>query len=244
MKTNSPIKGVIPFRATALSLTICILVISAGSLCSQAVFSFSQHEIGGGSGGPDQVQGWEFIPLVDVTVLQLGLYDGSFNPATGFTQPHDVAIWDANRNLVISAHIPQGQSGILDRDFRFVDVPSTSLQSGQTYVIGAFSAGPVSDYTGLVPIAYRDQLGDFDPRIEFSAYRAGLSPGSITFPESRDVNYFGGFGPNFVIAVPEPSPLLLMCLAGCASLLCWRLRKTKSTCSLTPVAASKPAQLP
>jgi hypothetical protein len=158
-------------------------------------------------------QGWEFVPRVDITVVALGLYDG--RTSGGFQQDHTIAIWNGNGGLITSAPIPSGESAPLEQNFRYVDIPSIVLHEGQTYVIGAFLPGPVTDYTALWDRSALDTgIVNMDPRIDFVAYRAGLSPGSISFPESRWVEYVGGFGPNFVIAVPEPSSFALLLIAG------------------------------
>jgi hypothetical protein len=212
--------------AIHLLLVISALLYPVAQVRSQPVVHFGQFTLGGGFNGPDQVQGWEFVPQVNVTVLKLGLYDGS--STGGFQQPHAVAIWDGNGDLITSASIPQGVSAPLQDNFRYVDIPSTLLFSGETYVVGAFMPAPVTDYTVLWGRdALTSGIVSFDSRVEFVAYRAGLSPGAISFPQSRWVEYVGGFGPNFVIAVPEPSTFALLSVMLLASVL-WVLQMRRS----------------
>lgn len=197
------------------------LVCAAASVHSQPAVSFRQYILGGGFGGVDQVQGWEFVPRVDVTVVALGLYDGRLSG--GFQQNHAIAIWNGNGGLITSAPIPQGESAPLEQNFRYVDISSIVLHQGQTCVIGAFLPGPVTDYTALwTRSELTNGIVSMDPRIEFVAYRAGLSPGSISFPQSRWVDYVGGFGPNFIMMVPEPGLFALLL----TTVPLWRLSKS------------------
>ena len=214
---------------------IDLLLLMAGFCCavpsarSQPAAFFGQYTLGGGWDGADQVQGWEFIPHADLTVLKLGLYDGRLTG--GFQQAHEVAIWDGNGALITSAAIGLGESAPLYSNFRYVDIPSITLHQGQTYVIGAFLPAPVTDYTVLWERpALTNGIVGFDPRIEFVAYRAGPSPGSISFPEGRWVDYIGGFGPNFIIAVPEPSAFeLLPIMVGASALMARRRRRSENS---------------
>jgi hypothetical protein len=194
-------------------LFVIALLCTAETVHSQPAVSFGQYTLGGGWNGMDQVQGWEFVPRVDVTVVALGLYDG--RTSGGFQQDHTIAIWNGNGGLITSAPVPAGESAPLQQNFRYVDISSTVLHQGQTYVIGAFLPGPVTDYTTPWERSALDNgIVNMDPRIEFVAYRAGLSPGSISFPESRWVDYVGGFGPSFIMTVPEPSSFALFLIAG------------------------------
>lgn len=201
-------------------------------LQSQSVVNFDQPIDGGGWGGSDQVQGWEFIPQTEVTVLELGLYDG--RPTGGFQQSHEVAIWDGNGNLIASASIPQGDSAPLQNNFRYESISVVQLNAGETYVIGAYMPAPVTDYTVLwSPSALADGTVSFDPRIEFVAYCFGYSPGGISFPESRSTDVVGAFGPNFVIAVPEPSTFALLLTMASASFP-WMFTKRGRRMVFTP----------
>jgi hypothetical protein len=200
-------------------LLVSVLLNGVASAYSQPAVSFGQLTTGGGWDGPDQVQGWEFVPQTSISVIELGLYDG--RTSEGFLQPHQVAIWNANGNLITTASIPQGDSAPLLNNFRYVDIPSVQLSAGETYVIGAFLPAPVIDFTFLWDrSALTNGAVSFDPRIEFVAYRAGLSPGGISFPESRFVDFVGGFGPNFTIAVPEPSTFTLLLSMVVVSVMC------------------------
>jgi hypothetical protein len=188
----------------SLSIVALLFLISSFLAIGQGVVSFDQRLLGGSGGGQDQVQGWEFIPRVNVTVLQLGLFDG--RQTGGFVESHAVAIWNTNAELIVSSLMPVGDVLPLNGNFRFVGIVPTVLNAGETYVIGAFMPSPASDYSFLFLASQAEFYGfHLDPRIEMVAYRAGPSPGGIAFPQGREFGYIGAFGPNFVIAVPEPS---------------------------------------
>lgn len=193
----------------------------------QAAVTFGQYTTGGGGGGVDQTQGWEFIPQTDVSVVRLGLYDGSFNPVGGgFQQPHEVAIWNASGDLIASTAIPQGAAATLENNFRYENIAATELFAGQTYVIGAFMPTPVDDYTVVwTEDALANGIVSFDPRIQFVAYREGPSPGGISFPGSTFPGYVGAFGPNFIVAVPEPSIQIFALATGILGVIWMRKRR-------------------
>lgn len=186
---------------------------------SQPAFYFGQPTLGGGWGGGSDVQGWEFVARTSVSVVELGLYDGQ--PTGVFQQPHEVAIWDGNGDLITSASIPQHDLAPLLDNFRYVDIPSVRLSAGETYVIGAFMPAPATDYVDLTTGG-----GSFDPRIKYTAYRFGPAWSGISFPRSRLTGYVGAFGPNFIMAVPEPSSFTLM-LAIAAATVLWVLQKRR-----------------
>ena len=202
------------FQPKQLAALVCLLTCSTLFVRAQPAITFDQRATGGGYNGQDQGQGWEFIPKTDVTVLRLGLYEG--RGSSSFIEPHTVAIWNMYGQIVAST--PASQTGLLSGSFIFWDIAPTLLQRDQTYVIGAFMPAPVTDYTLLFPIESQGTIGvHVDPRIDFTAYRAGLSPGGISFPTARYPDYFGAFGPNFVMAVPEPSGWALALMAVCAA---------------------------
>lgn len=192
-----------------------LLLLSISTAHSQGVITFSQPTTGGGAGGTDQMQGWEFVPQVDVTVLELGIYDG--RTSGGFNEPHSVAIWTGNGDLVASVAIPTGTTAPLQDNFRYANIVSTTLSAGQDYIIGAFYPTPVTDYSVLWERSGLGNVVFVDPRINFVSYRFGTSPGGISFPTGGVVNYVGDFGPNFIIAIPEPGlpAFTFMALAIC-----------------------------
>ena len=211
-------------RRYIILMPLFLLLLSVLTAHAQGVITFSQPTTGGGSDGTDQMQGWEFMPQVDVSVVELGIYDGQI--PSGFNQPHSVAIWTDNGNLVTSAAISSGTSTPLQNNFRYAEVALTTLLAGQTYVIGAFYPTPVSDYTVLWERIGLGNVVYVDPRLDFIAYRFGPSSGGISFPSGRDTAYVGGFGPSFVIGVPEPGAAAFLGMTLVVGILqAGRLRK-------------------
>ncbi|OPX19226.1 MAG: hypothetical protein BZ151_10360 [Desulfobacca sp. 4484_104] len=158
--------------------------------------------------------GWEFTTKAPVTVAALGFYDDLKN---GLTQNHDVGIYDAVGNLLVSTTVLPTDP--LTSWFRFHSITPYTLAAGQTYYIQAVTGS--ENYTwytnGLV----------VDPSITYNtdAYYIPAN-GVLTFPNASDghTQALGGgyFGPNFTTsAVPLPSALLLVG-SGFLGLVGWR----------------------
>ena len=205
---NGKFAKMVPMRGTkSLLCALAIVTNSISFVSAQAVITFDRRFLGGSFDGPDQMQGWEFVPNVDMTVVQLGLFDGQ--QTGGFQQNHAVALWDLYPQMIAFASIPQGSSIPLVGNFRFVDIEPTLLRAGQTYVIGAYMPAPVSDLSALfTPEAAAFEGIHVSPLINLTACRAGLSPGGPSFPEHREEAFIGSFGPNFIISNPPPAPII------------------------------------
>lgn len=173
---------------------------------AQPAISFGEMRVLGGSfNGADQVQGWDFTTRQDVTITHLGMYDGYWDTNQGFIQRHAVGIWTGDGALVTSAPIPAGTGAQYLENFRYVPIEPVTLEANRTYVTAAFLPAPVIDYTALWAEPRPSYLTT-DPRIIFGNYRAGLSP-SLSLPTSVFSGYFGGFGPNFIIADENHLPV-------------------------------------
>ena len=161
---------------------------------------------GGGFNGPNQMQGWDFQAVSNLTVTHLGLFDG--HSSGGYLEPHSVGLWDFSGRLLASADFPVGEAAPLLGSFRYVEIVPVDLQAGQSYLVGVFLPAPVSDYT-FVFITEQARFYNLaiDPRISFGNYRADLSDG-LAFPATSFTGYYGGFGPNLIVAdlPPDPTP--------------------------------------
>jgi hypothetical protein len=157
--------------------------------------------------------GWQFTPVIAVTVTALGFYDADQN---GLVNAHPVGIFGPS-GLVVSGTVPAGTAGTLDGLFHYTDVAPTLLSAGTTYRIGGLItlADPFRSFlTGPQPTI------TVDPAITFQG-GAFIAGAVLADPTTVD----GGnrrFGPNFIIAqgqvVPEPSALLLWATAAvCAA---------------------------
>src|SRR5262245_24370005 len=97
----------------------------------------------GGSGGSAITQGWQFKPNSDITITELGFFDGSLFSDVGLAEPHDVAIYNSTGQVVVSATIPPA---LFDKiNTWFVSVPETHLSVGEIYTGAAFFPAPKVD---------------------------------------------------------------------------------------------------
>ena len=95
-----------------------------------------------------------------------------------------------------------------------VDIPTTQLEAGRTYVIRAFMPGLVTDYVYTLDSFNASFYGlRIDPRVQFVAMRQSFDS-TLTFPSTRFTDYFGMFGPCFAVEVPEPRTLSLVVLTA------------------------------
>lgn len=83
--------------------------------------------------GVDRVIGWQIQSVNPWIVGELGVLDYAQD---GLVHSHEVGLWTIDGTLLLSGAVPAGTSAELFRNFRYVDVPDTSLPAGY-YVIGA-----------------------------------------------------------------------------------------------------------
>ena len=191
---------------------LALMLLWRHACSAQSVVEFAARLYGGSWNGPNQTDGWEFVAKEGLSVIRLGLFDG--HDLGGFTQPHEVDLWDGSGNLLASAAIGPGESAPLVGNFRMVDIPTTQLEAGRTYVIGAFMPGLVTDYVYTLDSFNASFYGlRIDPRVQFVAMRQSLDS-TLTFPSTRFTDYFGMFGPNFAVEVPEPRTMSLVVLTA------------------------------
>jgi len=200
------------FPRCAFAVLLGVVFLWVQPCAGQSVVEFRTRMYGGSWAGPSQTDGWEFIAKEDLSVIQLGLFDG--HDRGGFTQPHEIGLWDDTGNLLVSATIDSGEIVPLVGNFRMVGVPTTQLRVGQTYVIGAFMPGVVTDYVYGLDSYNASFYGlRIDPRVQFVQMRQSVAD-ALAFPASTGVrDIFGMFGPGFVVEVPEPRTLSLVVLS-------------------------------
>ena len=149
---------------------------------------------------PGATIGWEFTTSTDISLDSLGVWD---ELGDGLAEEHAVGIWGLDGTLLTSAIVGSGTSSTLESSFRWVDIPSFSLDAG-SYVVGAYFSDNLdrgaarSSYTTANEITFNQNL---------FLYNNGF-----TLPTSHWQDYDGGnFGANFKFtsSVPEPSALFL-----------------------------------
>ena len=137
-----------------------------------------------------QTFGWRFTVNTPIQVTKLGILDADRN---GLSDSHLVGIWDeASKALLVSGTVPAGTAGLLDGDFRFVDVTPKRLAPG-SYVIGAYYVDSVRDWN------VRDAGSmTVQPQITHtgSCYSSPVPTGFV-FPNVQENLPRAHFGPNF-----------------------------------------------
>ena len=142
--------------------------------------------------------GWSFTVNQPVTVTGLGFYDDLQN---GLTQSHDVAIYNAQQQIVVSGQVAPGDP--LASWWRWTDVAPTALVPGIQYAIVAVTGSENYTWTPNGFVA--------DPRVNYlvDAYHSSAG-GVLAYPDASD-GVVGYFGPNFSMdVVPAPAALALL----------------------------------
>lgn len=180
--------------------------------------------------------GWKFTTNADITVSKLGFWDSG---ADGFAFAHDVAVFDSQRNILVSGTVRAGTAEPVEGRigprgaFRYVTVPETILTAGETYVIAG--SNPVSGVGlgDLLGFSFGAALFVTDPAISFVEGRRGSGTGpGLFFPDAvapdPSTSGRGIFGPNFQFSViPEPGSLTLLGL-GALGLVGYHYRRRAS----------------
>ena len=162
--------------------------------------------------------GYQFTVNSPVTVTELGF----FVPQGSLADNHQVGIWTSGGTLLVSATVPAATSPTLLDGFDFVPVTPITLGTG-SYVIGAEGNTMSTDQftfgkTGSITIS-SITLG-----VSVSAEFGPVN--TLTFPTVQPTDFAteGYFGPDFLVAVPEPSTISLACLG----VLAWASRLRRS----------------
>jgi hypothetical protein len=155
-----------------------------------------------GSANFDVNVGWTFRVDQALKVTGLGYYDVG---SDGLASDHTVGVFSLDDGSLLSWNVVSGGTvGILQDGFRYVNVSPLTLNPG-LYVIMANN--PQTD--AFVALATGFSV---DPRITFGT--GVFTPGgaSLQPPAVADFQFNPSFfGPNMLVAVPEPSSLLLLC---------------------------------
>jgi hypothetical protein len=104
--------------------------------------------------------GWQFVPLEDIWVTDLGFFDLR---SDGLNTFHEVGIWDGDRTLLVSATVPTGSASALIGEYRYVGVERVLLRAGMAYVIGATANVPLSVPAAFDPDPYPNDTIEINP---------------------------------------------------------------------------------
>ncbi len=163
--------------------------------------------------------GFEFTPVVDISVTSLEVYDSGMGV---LGSDATVGIWDISGDLLTSATVPSGSTAN-DGYFSSVSISPLSLTAGVDYVVGAYLDAQASSYnTG------QGGSGSVDPNITIIQDMYIDNGGSFAFPGTTAGDAGGAWlGGSFGYAAsttPEPGSFLLV-TAGLAAFLARRLRR-------------------
>lgn len=207
-------------------VTILICAIIALTLCSHAradyMFASSPSGTEGYADYPGTL-GTIFTANQTLTVTQMGIYDLGNN---GLVEAHDVGLWEEDGTLLASVTIQSGTGSALLNGYRWEDLStSVTLNSGQTYVLGAYynlngngdhikTSATINSAFTVGANAAVETMGD---SLAMPIYNYN----TVTLDSYS--SYKGFFGPNLV-AVPVPATILLGFLGlGVGG---WKLRKS------------------
>lgn len=152
---------------------------------------------------PPFTLGFQFSTNSAITVTSLGVFDSDQD---GLNEQHPIGLWDDAGTLLASAIVPDGSSGMLVNQFRYVSIAPILLNSGGVYRIGALD-------NGVDPLIGPGAATDFvtDMAISFLG-NSFIMGGTLTDPPLGGTNP-AFFGPNFLFrtaAVPAPGVLGLL----------------------------------
>jgi len=167
--------------------------------------------------------GYEFTPLQNITVKELGYFDFGQNglsnlPPIGWPL---VGLYRLDGTQIVQSSVTSADR--LDGLYRYATITDTPLFAGVTYVIGGRTeADPVTDtrFSTIAP----------SPVISFGAARFHPSS-NLNFPNNSAPGFIYN-DPNFtftISAVPEPTILLIVPAA--ALLLQYVVRRMKALLS-------------
>ena len=231
-----------------LAAILCAAVVAALALPAtaspQPAIINTGYVPSGGYGGPlfgSATVGWEFTPLRDIWVTDLGFYDLFHD---GLNIPHRIGIWNSQQELLVSEW---GRGGRQVGEYIYAEIVPVFLATGQTYVIGAtvpssdMRPSPFEpDWFPSSSLQIDVDATAVDPAIQLVStdrYYHGSGGGSpddplvfpsehqpvsvIEIPDTGQVTtiYTYHFAPNFLFTeVPEPTTLALLALGGIAVL--------------------------
>ena len=218
------------------------LIITVPVAAQTPAISFTPNALGAEDFASDTGQnsynlGYEFTSNSAINITSIGYF---FDPTVGFTQDHQVGIYDLSGNLLGSATVSQNTANdTANGFFMYTALPSGGITLTPGSYIVAGVTGPTDPYLFNV-LDYTDPSnpgnGLVTPsEISFVQDEFAVGGDLSAIPTSTDGLPGSYFGPNFLFtsngaAVPEPSPAatLLTALALLAAFAVrWKLVRRK-----------------
>ncbi|HWB98337.1 MAG TPA: DUF4082 domain-containing protein [Bryobacteraceae bacterium] len=200
------------------------LIFGSGAFASTIAFDFDSAPT---SSDSQLTLGFRFHVNQDLMVLALGYYDDA---GDGLADQHDVGIFDAYGNLLVSTTVAAGTVDPLVGQFRYQTINPIALTAGQVYTIGATTNGPAD------PWAYGaagSSLENFaaDPALHIGEH-AGVFVYQCDNLLQEPTHHYGYTiyaGPNFqfqtLLSTPEPGTGIILASALAVLSLMTKLRK-------------------
>ncbi|MFC7337478.1 hypothetical protein ACFQY0_09850 [Haloferula chungangensis] len=153
------------------------------------------------------VDGFEFIPVVDIKLSALGYYD---HEGDGFLRSHPVSLYKvSSQTLLASATISNTTPIDPASNFRYQPLTTPiRLTAGESYCVAGYDSGPEFD-PFIVPAESMDGEVTVAPLINFVTYRGKGTSTPQTFPTTI---YYSGiprvcfYGANFKFQAVGSTP--------------------------------------
>lgn len=193
------------------------LILAVGANYAQAGLAVDFTSVTTNATNGNWSLGWSFTVNQSVTVTALGFYDDLQN---GLTEPHDVAIYDAQQQIVVSGQVVRGDP--LVSWWRWTQVQPVVLVPGVQYEIIAVTGA--ENYT-WAPVGFVA-----DPQVNYlaDAYHTPLGGGVLAYPNRSD-GVVGDFGPNFLLTSAIPAPGGAAIIGAGPHDACWSQEKALLT---------------
>lgn len=185
------------FGMAAFAALVCLMPVT--SFASTAGWEFSTV----GTEGTNNT--WNFGEVFTVNTTITLDFLGYYNPTTGLTQNHEVALYDANGNQLADTQV-RSTCDNLTAHFCYDAVAPVTLNAGQTYIVQGLS--------GVDPYAWND--GGFTVFAPITVLGNNwVQENTMSFNGLGLINDVsdGYWGPNFgwdPVGTPEPGSLMMI----------------------------------
>jgi hypothetical protein len=208
-------------KAMKKLLQVIVLAV-AWSTCGQGVSTNQALNVTGfGIGGSDStisLMGWSFTPTSELWVIEMGFYTSFLSGQ----MPVSVGLWAKDTGALLKSVEVAAPSG---EEVTYIPIDQISLTPFKVYYLGAYTANPLGINVSIMDNNPNGPFGGsftVGPGIQVG----GLATNNVFAApvEYADLNGVVPAAANFRYRVPEPSSILLGCLAG-FGWLAWRSRK-------------------